>query len=60
MEIKSKVLSGDYMDNVENFIAHLDKYNTNLNVFIRLYNLWSEMSSDERGEVIDKKLINNL
>ena len=48
------------MDNVENFIAHLDKYNTNLNVFIRLFNIWSEMNSDERGEVIDKKLINNL
>lgn len=57
---KSKILSGDNMNNVENFIAHLDKYNTNLNVFIKLFNLWSRMNPDERGEVIDKKLINNL
>lgn len=48
------------MDNVENFIVHLEKYNTNLNVFIKLFNLWDRMNSDERGEVIDKKLINNL
>lgn len=48
------------MDNAENFIAHLDKYNTNLNVFIKLFNLWDRMTPDERGEVIDKKLISNL
>ena len=45
---------------MENFIAHLDMYNTNLNVFIKLCNMWTDMTSDERGEVIDKKLINNL
>ena len=48
------------MNNVENFIDYLDKYNTNLNVFIKLFNLWDRMNPDERGEVIDKKLINNL
>ena len=48
------------MNNVEIFISHLDKYNTNLNVFIKLFNLWNRMNPNERGEVIDKKLINNL
>lgn len=47
------------MNNVENFISYLEKYHTNLNVFIKLFNLWSRMSPDERGEVISKKLINN-
>ena len=32
----------------------LKSYNTNINVFIKLYNLWSRMSVDERGECIDK------
>ena len=41
---------------VENFIDHLRNYNTNLNVFIALFNLWSQMTPDERGEVIDKEL----
>lgn len=45
---------------VENFIAYLNKYNTNLNVFIKLFNLWSDMTPDERGKVIDKKLITNI
>lgn len=44
----------------ENFIAHLDRYNTNLNAFIKLFNLWSAMTPDERGTVIDKKLITNI
>lgn len=41
---------------VDNFITHLRNYNTNLNVFIKLFNLWSMMTPDERGEVIDKEL----
>lgn len=45
---------------IENFITHLDKYNTNLNVFIKLFNIWNDMTSDERGVVIDRKLIKNL
>ena len=45
---------------VKKFIRYLDQYNTNLNVFIKLFNLWSTMNPDERGEVIDKKLIKNL
>lgn len=44
---------------VENFISHLEMYNTNLNVFIKLYNIWANMTCEERGEVIDKKLIKN-
>lgn len=42
---------------VENFIIHLRNYHTTLNTFIKLFNLWSEMSSDERGKVIDKGLM---
>ena len=42
---------------VENFITHLKNYHTTLNTFIKLFNLWSEMNSDERGEVINKKLM---
>ena len=45
---------------VENFIDYLDKYDTNLNVFIKLFNIWDRMTPDERGEVIDKKLVRNL
>lgn len=41
---------------VENFITHLRNYHTNLSVFIKLFNLWSQMTPDERGEVIDKEL----
>ena len=47
------------MSNAENFIAYLEKYNTNLNVFIKLFNIWSRMNPDERGEVISKKLNSN-
>ena len=45
---------------VEDFISHLNMYNTKLNVFIKLFNIWSVMTPDERGEVIDKKLIKNI
>lgn len=31
--------------------------NTNINVFIRLFNLWSRMNVDERGECIDKLVL---
>lgn len=41
---------------VESFITHLRNNNTNLKVFIELFNLWSMMTPDERVEVIDKTL----
>lgn len=34
----------------------IHKCNTNLNVFIKLFNMWSQMSTNERGECIDKLL----
>lgn len=36
------------------FEDELEKCNTNINVFIKLFKLWSEMNSEERGECIDK------
>ena len=42
---------------VENFIAYLKGYHTNLNVFIKLFNLWSMLSPDERKEIIDRELV---
>ena len=36
------------------FEEMLEKFNTNINVFIRLFSLWSRMNTDERGECIDK------
>ncbi len=42
---------------VKNFISHLRNYHTNLNVFIKLFNLWSMLTPDERKEIIDKELV---
>ena len=43
-------------DKAKKFSETLDKNNTSLNSFIQLFNLWSQMSPDERGECIDKLL----
>ncbi len=43
-------------DKAKYFSEALDKNNTSLNSFIQLFNLWSQMSSDERGECIDNLL----
>lgn len=43
-------------DKAKNFSETLDKNNTSLNSFIQLFNLWSEMTSEERGECIDNLL----
>lgn len=44
------------VDKVENFITYLRNYHTNVNAFIKLFNLWSQMTPDERGEVIERDL----
>ena len=44
----------------ETFIKYLKNYHTNLNVFIKLFNLWSELTPKERQEIINKELITNL
>ena len=38
------------------FEKEIEAYNTNLNVFIKLFNMWSQMTTDERGKCIDKLL----
>ena len=37
------------------FEEELNNCNTNINVFIRLFNMWSDMDSKERGECIENK-----
>ena len=36
------------------FEDELNNCNTNINVFIKLFNIWSDMDSKERGECIEK------
>lgn len=36
------------------FEDELNNCNTNINVFIKLFNMWSDMDSKERGECIEK------
>lgn len=40
-------------ENAKNFSEELDNNNVCLNSFIKLLNLWSNMSPEERGECID-------
>lgn len=39
------------------FKEEMDKNNTNLNVFIKLFNMWTDLTLDERSYIIDKYLI---
>ncbi len=43
-------------DKIQGFIDTMETYNSELNVFIRLYNLWTELTPDERGEIIRRTL----
>ena len=36
------------------FEDELNNCNTNINVFIKLFNIWSDMGSKESGECIEK------
>ncbi len=40
----------------EEFITQCIASNTSVSVFIRLFNMWDRMTSEERGEVIDKEI----
>ena len=42
------------LEKAKEFEQLLKDYNTNINVFIKLFNMWSKMNTDERGECIDK------
>ena len=43
-------------DKIHGFIDTLEAYNSELNVFIRLFNLWTGLTPDERGEIIRRTL----
>ena len=43
-------------ENAKKFSKTLDAYNTSLESFIKLHNLWTEMTVEERGECIDNLL----
>lgn len=43
-------------DNAKKFSKTLDAYNASLESFIKLYNLWIEMTVEEREECIDNLL----
>lgn len=43
-------------DKAIEFCRELDEHNTDLNTFIKLYNKWADMNTDERGECIDNIL----
>ena len=43
-------------EKIQKFIDTLESYNSDLNAFIRLFNLWTGLTADERGEIIDRKL----
>ena len=43
-------------DKIQGFIDTLEAYNSELNAFIRLFNLGTELTPDERGEIIDRKI----
>lgn len=40
-------------DKVQRFLNEIRNCNTNITVFIKLFNLWSNMSVHERGKAID-------
>ena len=42
------------MNKAEKFIYELEALNTNLNAFLKLFNMWDRMSVVERTEVIEK------
>lgn len=42
-------------ENQNDFLSECCKLNTTVAVFIRLFNLWSRLSADERGEIIEHK-----
>ena len=44
------------MNKAEKFIYELEALNTNLNVFLKLFNMWDRMSVKERVEVIENKM----
>ena len=37
----------------ENFVNYMHNNHTNLMVFVRLFNMWSELTTDERQQVYD-------
>ncbi len=40
----------------EEFIRQCAASNTSVSAFIKLFNMWDRMTSEERGEVIDKEI----
>lgn len=42
------------LEKAKEFEQLLQDYHTNINVFIKLFNMWTKMNTDERGECIDK------
>lgn len=43
-------------DKVEEFIQKLHSYHTTLNVFIKLFNMWSMLNVKERDHIIKSEL----
>lgn len=43
----------------QKFVDYMHKHHTTLNVFVRLFCMWSKLSSDERQEVYDICLLNH-
>lgn len=43
-------------DKVEEFIQKLRSYHTTLNVFIKLFNMWSMLNVKERDRIIKSEL----
>ena len=43
-------------DKVDEFIQFMRNYHTTLNVFIKLFNLWSMLSVNERDYIIKSEL----
>lgn len=45
------------MDGVcEQFINECDANNTTVAVFIRLFNMWDRLNSDQRGKIIESEI----
>lgn len=45
-------------ENQNDFLSECCKFHTTVAVFIRLFNLWSRLSSDERGGIIEHEIKN--
>lgn len=44
---------------LKEFKECLDMHNANLATFIKLYNIWSQLSPDERGDLIEEGIQTN-